>query len=535
MNILLPPRSDGSAPGELRDIRQLTIIGANGSGKTRFCNAVAASSKGAVFRMSALRALYDKHDTSDALPGSIDALFTAINASSASLKSNAATEFERLTTVMLAEEFSELMRWKTLRILKEANIPPPLTKLDTVIKVWQEVFPSNKVLRENGELLFTSQGNDDRYSSTRLSDGEKAVLYYVGAVLYAMPNAIIIVDDPETFLHRSIMVSLWNVIESLRPDCTFIYATHDVDFATSRSDNACVWVKSYDAEAKTWDYEVSQDGTELGDNIFVDLLGSRKPVLFIEGDAVHSIDARLYPLVFNEFAVKPLGSCNRVIESVRTFGSLQSMHHLDSRGIVDRDRRTEHEVAYLRARNIMVPEVAEVENIFMLEQVVYTMAQRLKRNPERIVERVKQAVFNLFSEHLKAQALEHVRHHVKTEVEHRIDMRFRNINALEDHMAYLVNEIKPHAMYNAMCRDFRQLITTLNYNGVLKVFNYKQMIAASGLPQLLGLGGKDGYIKAVLKMLRDGGNDAKTLRDAIKACFTPPADNSQQPTANDKQ
>ena len=63
-----------------------------------------------------------------------------------------------------------------------------------------------------------------------------------------------------------------------------------------------------------------------------------------------------------------------MIESTRSFNDLKQMHHLDSHGIVDRDRRTDAEVGYLRRKNILVPEVAEVENIFLLEDVVKTMA-----------------------------------------------------------------------------------------------------------------------------------------------------------------
>ena len=84
-------------------------------------------------------------------------------------------------------------------------------------------------------------------------------------------------------------------------------------------------------------------------------MGSRKPVLFIEGDGIHSIDARLYPLLFKDYSVKSLGSCNKVIEATRTFNDLTGF---DSRGIVDRDRRDDKEVAYLRGKRIMVPEVA---------------------------------------------------------------------------------------------------------------------------------------------------------------------------------
>ena len=53
------------------------------------------------------------------------------------------------------------------------------------------------------------------------------MLYYIAGVLFAMPNAVILVEDPEFYLHHSIMKSLWDSIESLRKDCTFVYLTHD--------------------------------------------------------------------------------------------------------------------------------------------------------------------------------------------------------------------------------------------------------------------------------------------------------------------
>ena len=40
---------------------------------------------------------------------------------------------------------------------------------------------------------------------------------------------------------------------------------------------------------------------------------------------------------------------------------MKDFHTLDSKGIVDRDRRTEGEIAYLREQHIYVPNVAEVE------------------------------------------------------------------------------------------------------------------------------------------------------------------------------
>ena len=517
MDIRLPKRMDGKQPEVLLESKQITIIGANGSGKSRFCSALVEELGDKAYRISALKALYTSTASAKPLPGSIEDLFNRMNAANPQVKNLAETEFDKLFYVMLNDEFRELMNFKAHQLMDE-QIEFPKTKLDITVKKWQEVFPKNKVLRENGKLMFTSEGYDDKYPLLRLSDGEKSVLYYIGAVLYAMPDAAILVDDPETFIHSSIMRTLWNVLEEMRPDCTFIYNTHDVAFASSRIDNQCVWVKEFDPEAVAWDYEVMTSSRNL-DNALLDLLGSRKPVLFIEGDDKHSIDSRLYPLIFPEYTIKPLGSCNKVIETVRSFGDLQNFHQLESCGIVDRDRRSEQEVEYLRKKNILVPDVAEVENLFMLEGVIRAVALHKRRNPDIVFPKVKKRVVLMFTKELKQQALQHVRHRVKRDVEMRIDMKFTSINALENHMVELVSEINPRGLYDQLCREFHVYEDNNDYASILRVYNQKQMLNDSNVATLCGFKSKDDYIRGVLNILKGNSNYANDIRHAIKACF----------------
>ena len=517
MDIRLPKRMDGHQPEVLIESKQITIIGANGAGKSRFCSALVEELGDKAFRISALKALFPSTSADQPLPGSIDDLFNRMNAANPQVKNTAQTEFDKLFYVMLNDEFHDLMNFKTHQLMGD-KIEFPKTKLDITVKKWQEVFPKNKVLRENGKLMFTSEGHDDKYTSLRLSDGEKTVLYYIGAVQYAVPDAVILVDDPETFIHSSIMRTMWNVLEQMRPDCTFIYNTHDVEFASSRIDNQCVWVKEFDPEAEAWDYEVMTSSRDL-DNALLDLLGSRKPVLFIEGDDKHSIDSRLYPLIFPEYTVKPLGSCNKVIETVRSFGDLQGFHQLDSRGIVDRDRRSKEEVEYLRKKNILVPNVAEIENIFMLEGVVRAVARYKRRNEDIVFPKVKKRVIDMFTRELKQQALMHVRHRVKHDVELRIDMKFTSINALENHMVELVSEINPRGLYDQLCREFHTYEDNGDYDSVLRVYNQKLMIGESNVATLCGYKSKDDYIRGVLNILKGGSREASAIRRAIKQCF----------------
>ena len=350
MEILLPKKNN-SQQGEKLTSRTVTVIGANGAGKSRFGVEIARQIKDHAFWLSAQKALclMPPHEV---WPGSIEALYREAIERSHYVSKEEPTEFDQLLFLLLSEEFRNLFGYK-FEVQKGGHVALPETRLDRVQKLWERIFPKNKMLRAEGRLLIQNEDSEP-FNPLRLSSGEKAVLYYIAGVLYAMPDAVILVEDPEFYLHHSILKSLWDSIESLRKDCTFVYLTHDIDFAASRVESTCIWVRSFDAEHLTWDYEFIRNDDSFPEGMYLDILGSRKPVLFIEGASTGSIDVKLYPYIFPEYIVKPLGGCNKVIEATRAFADLKEIHHLESRGIVDRDRRTEREVEYLRSRHIYV-------------------------------------------------------------------------------------------------------------------------------------------------------------------------------------
>lgn len=522
MKITLPPRHDMQREVLESDAGSLIVIGANGAGKSRFTNVLVKDLAGTAVKISAVKALYVTAQRFDGLPGSIDSAY-AKGLESKIFAQTDTTEFDRLVTLLMHEEMVNLIAYKVaLSELQASENRPelPRTCLDGVIELWQELFPGNRVLLEGGKMLFRREAEGDSYSPVRLSDGEQAVLYYIGATLRAMQGATIFVDSPTALLHPSVSGRLWDRLEALRPDCTFVYTTHDLDFASARSNAEVVWVRDYDATASTWDYSVLPPESGLPDEVYLTIIGSRRPVLFIEGDDHHSIDSKLYPLIFPNHTVKALGSCNKVIEAVRSFNGLESFHHLDSYGIVDRDRRDKAEVDYLRGRRILVPGVAEVENILMLEEIVRTVAHHKGRDERKVFEKVKHSVISSFQSELKAQAMLHTRHRVKRTVEYRIDGRFNNINSLEEHMHELVDKINPRGLYEGFCREFRSYVAEDDYASVLRVYNRKTMIASSNVATLCGVhGNRNGYLGAILDILKAGGPEADRIRKAVRKCF----------------
>lgn len=512
--IVLPPGTVAGKPKQISGIGQITIVGANGAGKTRFMNYMVENSCCNTMVLSAVSAFFtspsaDTHST-------VDRIYN--EKIPRSLRNVQLPEIDKLIQMLFHDEFSYLLKAKGDKLLfgKPMRLEP--TKLDKMVELWQEIFPGNQIISEGGRLLFATQSGDNLISSTSLSSGEKAVLYYIAGVLYAEPDSMICIDDPSMFLHPAILNTLWNAIEGMRPDCTFVYNTADLEFVNSRTGNTCIWVKSHNVAQMTWDYEILNHG-KLPEDLFVNLMGSRRPVLFIEGDAEHSIDAKLYPLVFRRFTVRPLGSCNKVIESTRAFNDLSNIHKLESRGLVDRDRRTDEEVAYLRRKNILVPAVAEVENIFLVEDVVRIMAVYRRKNPDVIFGKVRKAILKMFSSHFKEQVLQHVRHRMKRALECRGDSKVKSIRELENHLRSLPEIINVRGQYNALMAKFGEISSRGEYAEVLKVFNHKPMLPESQLPFLLGYNDKESYITGVLRLLKESSPLAEKMRVAMLRIF----------------
>ena len=198
MKLTLPRRSDGSEPQHLSiDAgNSFVIIGANGAGKTRFTSAVVESIGASAFRVSALDGLYGRHRVPDMAVSSLRSRCDDAVVASLERGGSVPTGLEMLLAQLMHEEMLNLIGYK-LAVASSGGASLKRTRLDRVIDLWQGVFPDNKMLIDSGKILFSRGMAPDSYSEIKLSDGERAVLYYAGAVCYAPKGAVIFVDSPE--------------------------------------------------------------------------------------------------------------------------------------------------------------------------------------------------------------------------------------------------------------------------------------------------------------------------------------------------
>ena len=179
-------------------------------------------------------------------------------------------------------------------------------------------------------------------------------------------DALIIVDEPELHVHRSIMSKLWDELEGARQDCGFVFITHDLEFAASRHAQKFV-IRSF-AATPAWEIEPVPAACEFSEEIATLILGSRKPVLFVEGTD-NSLDLAIYRCCYPDWTIIPRGSCEEVIHSVVTMRRNAHLTRVTCSGLVDSDDYNAADAEHLRTLGIETLSVSEIENIVLLPSV----------------------------------------------------------------------------------------------------------------------------------------------------------------------
>ncbi len=239
------------------------------------------------------------------------------------------------------------------------------SKLQKIQRVWERVN-DNKIIVFDDYKVNIQTSSGESYSINSLSDGEKAIIYYAGHIFFAEENAYIVIDEPENHMHTALCDKLWNALEQERPDCTFVYLTHNLDFAVSRNNKTILWNKSF-TPPKTWDFEELPQDNDIPERLMTEIVGTRKNLLFCEGENKSSLDFKLYNILFDNFTVIPMRTRDDVIKSVLAYNA-NTMFPYKAIGIVDRDNY--RDLTTLQESGIYVLNTNEVENILCDEEFI---------------------------------------------------------------------------------------------------------------------------------------------------------------------
>ena len=527
MKLNLPTKKGEPNTNPEIDFDQLVVIGANGSGKTRFGAKIEESNHLSTHRISAQKSLsIPKLVRPTSLEVARNEFFIGSNHPEQRVNDNLdfkkrnrwgnnfnthlLNDYEKLLVLLHTEEY------EVLTDSKEKNILSPKTKIDIIKSIWEKVIPHRKLKIKSGKIeTFPTGKEENLYNASEMSDGERVIFYLIGEVVCAPNNSILIIDEPEMHIHKSLVKKLFDLIENERNDCSFVYLTHDIDFAFTRQNATKIWAKSYEGN-NLWDYEFLEEETPIPEQLYLEILGSRKPVLFIEGDE-SSIDYQIYEQVFSEYTLKPLGSCQKVINSVKAFNDEKTFHHIDSFGLIDRDRRTDEDIVRLNAKDIWVLDVAEAENLLLLEQVVKEISIHMGKNENDVFGTVKNNLVNYFHSQIDDQILIHFQESINKEMTNASNFSARNKESAIEEIQNSYEDIDKTKIFEDIEAYFRQIYQRQDYNSILRVFNLKNaLIPQSKVCNLTDISNKKGYLKLLITIMKKKNNTSDKIKTAIQ-------------------
>ena len=195
---------------------------------------------------------------------------------------------------------------------------------------------------EKQQKIVASRPGSPPYSVAELSDGERNAFLIAADVLTSEPGTLLLIDEPERHLHRSITSPLLSLLFEHRKDCAFIISTHDVTLPADNLSSTTLLVRSCvyeNSQPKYWTCDVLPPDMRIDDELKRDIIGARKKIVFVEGAAT-SLDATLYSVLFPHVSVIPKSSCRDVEGAVRSLRGVEDTHWVQAWGIVDNDRRS---------------------------------------------------------------------------------------------------------------------------------------------------------------------------------------------------
>lgn len=441
--------------------QHFVIVGANGSGKSHLGAWIEKQNiNGCVLRISAQRALsIPENITIKSEESAWNKIYYGIeDQQNKGYKWNWGKEY----TTKLVNDYDSVLSGIFARQNKEnasyvkdckekeqqnkqkANVPLMIT--DKIIQIWDSVFPHRTITLEDAKIkaIFNSI---TEYHAKDMSDGERVAIYLIGQCLIAPPNTVIVVDEPEIHLHKSIMCKLWDKIEEFCTDKIIVYITHDLDFAASRKESTKIWVKSFNGE-DDWELKILPPEDKIPDSLMFEVLGNRKPILFVEGER-GSYDNQLYPYIYENYSVIPCHDCSKVIEMTKAFNDehISELHNYEIKGLIDHDYLTTEEIDSYKAANIYTLSVAEVENLYLSEDLIKIVANNQALNPQEIFNQVKEFLFNEFKKEYDLQLASMCTKEIRHKLQCYTKPKENSLEALKSQLEIVKSSINVEEIY----------------------------------------------------------------------------------------
>ena len=384
--------------------------------------------------------------------------------------------FSNLITTFCNEEIKKGLNY----YYKKSTEGTENSLLTQVNNVLSNIIPGVQVqINSDCRCIDISKANNT-YNVNAMSDGEKVTLYYILHVILASKDSYIIVDEPETFLNTSVANRLWNSLEEIRPDCKFIYLSHNINFIMSRKLAKLIWCVEYTYPNKWVLEDVEFQDSLLPKELMISLLGTQKTILFCEGIVDEVSDYSFYSSLFSDKVfVYPVGGHREVIQYVRKFNSSLLNGYYNAVGIIDQDFLSEETIDdYLKDKIFTLP-FNEIEMALLcdelLENVVSLYADDSTTKAK--IARFKEEAFELLKSNKGKIVSENVKYYIEEQITTYKISNAQNFETIIDGVNGWFNELKEKDLFKLYDDKISSIIEHKDYNEFLKISSLKSALS----------------------------------------------------------
>jgi ABC-type cobalamin/Fe3+-siderophores transport system ATPase subunit len=393
-----------------------------------------------------------------------------------------------------------------------------LAQIATPVLMLNGLFLSSNIpiklsLVDKGAVVASKNGSDS-YGINELSDGERSALIVAANIITAPPNAILLIDEPERHLHRSVVSPLITAALELRADCAFVVATHDLQLASDQQSAQVLLIRDYEKSSGRWDLQTLEDTAQIGEEILASILGSRRKVVFVEGGA-SSLDKQLYEILLRGVSVRPVRTCRDVESNTRSMRNLHDVHRVEAFGLVDADHRSATDIERLAASFVFALPTYSVESLYYSDQAV----KEVYKFAKTIGHKISVSLEEIITECLDILNREKIRLVEKraTNLSRRAYMsKFPEVMKFEHDIDVAIS-IDVASLYRRELDDFQRLIAERDLNGLARRYAVRETTMTSMIASRLQFRSHQQYEGVVRHLAGQEGS----LRNFFLDCLQP--------------
>ncbi|MBK5245033.1 MAG: AAA family ATPase [Eubacteriaceae bacterium] len=350
----------------------------------------------------------------------------------------------------------------------------------------------------------------EAFPFNNMSDGERVAFFYIATVIVAPPQSFIVVDEPESHLNPAIYNKVWDRLMEVRSDCQFIFISHTMEFINARSDFELVKIKCFTYPNK-FDFEFLGSTLEdLSSDFIVEVVGSRKPILFCEGSKT-DYDFKVYENLFGDkYTVIPTGNCASVENSVDACNAHATTYSIQSAvGIIDSDLKSDAEINRLKANKVYALKCNEIE-MLLLDEAIFKKVLAQIYKPEMEFAVFKTAFFAKLTE--RKQYI--IKRLVKTQIDGKLkssvidDKTNKTQEELRANLSSIFGGFDVDTLWAACDSKITDIIMRQDYDTALKYccLEHTEVIVGVGKPFVTG------YATIALGVLKDDATLAASIK-----------------------